>query len=408
MHCANSLPRLLTTLLFFLGALSSAGCVPGVAWLPDSNGFIYTSGEHFTKLVHYDVAKGQEHVLVEDTGAATLWPALSPDGQRIAVARLTVTKGLKTTKLQVILYSRAGKELDRSKVFDWMELEKPAPDDAVEKPTGMLPQLFWAPHGDKIIVHTSGVHTSGAEQGGYTAIYDVKADKLIHAGDAQLLTFGSTPVRPDGAGFLVMKNMHWPNWWVEKAGEVDPDPRFAFVDWQGEEKALKPPAFLLDADALKKERDANKLGGLLWPAYYESGWQGDVAQVSWNKDRLRYLTSKGEAVLEPIKAEKTKDGNLVMRQYQFPGGRTWLRVVVTKWDDQKPGDSGSARLEVLKAGQQEPQVIREEIMPCVLIPAPNGKRVAVWTTVKEKKGKEQSLIVVVDDQGKVTRIPLAP
>jgi hypothetical protein len=402
MHRANSVPRLLTALLFLLGALSSAGCVPGVAWLPDSSGFIYTSGEHFTKLVHYDVAKGQEHVLVEDTGAGTLWPALRPDGQQIAVAKLTLTKGLKTTKLQIILYSRAGKELNRSKVFDWMELEKPAPGDAVSN-SGLLPQLFWAPQGDKIIIHTSG-----ADQGGYTAIYDVKADQLIHAGDAQLLTFGSTPVRPDGAGFLVMKNMHWPSWWEKKPGEVDPDPRFAFVDWQGKEKALKPPAFLLDADALKKEKDANKIGGLLWPAYYESGWQGDVARVSWNVDRLRYLTGKGEAVLERIKAEKTKDGSLVMRHYPFPGGRTRVRVVVTKWDDQKPENSGPARLEVLKAGQQEPQDILEEITPCVLIPAPNGKWLAVWTSMKEKKPKDQPLIVVIDDQGTVTKIPVAP
>jgi hypothetical protein len=400
MYRANSLRRLLTALLFLLGALSSTGCVPGVAWLPDSSGFIYTSGEHFTRLVHYDVAKGQEHVLVEDTGAGTLWPALSPDGQRIAVAKLTLTQGQKPTKLQVILYSRAGKELNRSKVFDWMELEKPAPSQAVPN-AALLPQLFWAPQGDKIIVHTSG-----AEQGGYTAIYNVKADRLIHAGDAQLLTFGNTPVRPDGAGFLVMKNMHWPQWWEKKAGEVDPDPGFAFVDWQGKEKDLKPPPFLVDADALKKERDANKLGGLLWPAFYESGWQGDVAQVSWNVDRLRYLTSKGEAVLEGIKAEKTKDGALVMRQYQFPGGGTRLRVVVTKWDDQKPDSAGPARLELLKAGQQEPQVILEETTPCVLIPAPNGKRVAVWTSTKEKKGKERALVVVVDDQGKVTRIPV--
>jgi hypothetical protein len=399
MYRANSLRRrLLVALLFLLGTLSSSGCVPGVAWLPDSSGFIYTSGEHFTKLVHYDVAKGEQHVLVEDTGAGTLWPALSPDGQRIAVAKLTLTKGQKTTKLQVILYSRAGKELERSKVFDWVELEKPAPTEAE---TSMLPQLFWAPQGNKIIVHTSG-----ADQGGYTAIYDVKADRLIHAGEAQLLTFGSTPVRPDGAGFLVMKNMHWPNWWEKKAGEADPDPQFAFVDWQGKEKALKPPAFLLDADALKKEKDANKLGGLLWPAFYESGWQGDVAQVSWNVDRLRYLTSKGEAVLESIKAEKTKDGALVMRQYQFPGGGPRLRVVVTKWDDQKPENAGPARLEVLKAGQQEPQVILEDIMPCVLIPAPNGKRVAVWTSLKDKKGKDQPLVLVVDDQGKATRLPV--
>jgi hypothetical protein len=396
MDRANPLRRrLLAAILLLVAALSSTGCVPGVAWLPDSSGFIYTSGEHFTRLVHYDLAKGQHQVLVEDTGAGTLWPALSPDGQRIAVARLIPTKGQKQTQLQVILYSRAGKELSRSKVFDWIDLKEPAPSEAIPE-TYYLPQLFWAPRGDMVIVHSTGVDVAP-----YTAIYDVKANHLVHAGNAQLLTFGGTPVRPDGAGFLVMKNGRWPQWWKKEAGAVDSDPGFAFVDWEGQEKTLKPPALLLDAAALKKETDGNKLGALLWPAYYDSGWQGDVAQVSWNVDRMRYLTGKGEAVLESVKPEKTKDGALVMRQYQFPGGQARLRVALTKWDDQKAQSTGPARLEVLKAGQQEPQVVLEATRPGVLIPAPNGKLAAFWTMAKDKKAVEQPVVIVVSDQGEV-------
>jgi hypothetical protein len=230
----------------------------------------------------------------------------------------------------------------------------------------------------------------------------VKADRLIHAGTSQLLIFGGTPIRPDGAGFLVMKNSRWPKWWDEKPGAVDPDPGFAFVDWQGREKPLTPPAFMLDAAALKNEHDGAKLGALLWPAYFDSGWQGDVAQVSWNVDRMRYRTGKGEAVLERIQPEKTKDGGLIDRQYQFPGTQVRVRTVLPNWDDEKAQGKGPTRLEVLKPRGRAPQVVLEQMtMPGIFIPSPDGKRVAVWTTTKDKNQKEEAVVLVVDDRGEV-------
>jgi len=159
-----------------------------------------------------------------------------------------------------------------------------------------LAQLFWAPAGDKILMHTFG----------YTGLYDVKADRLIHAGKGMLLIFGGTPVRPDGAGFLVMKNAMT---WLDNSGKGKAtDPGFVFLDWDGKERPLQAPALLLDAKALEKEKDANKLAALLCPALYDSGWEKDVAQVSWNVDRLRYLTGKGEVAHEPHHAGKDGRG----------------------------------------------------------------------------------------------------
>ncbi len=382
-----------SSVLLFLGALASTGCIPGVAWLPDSSGFVYTSGEHFTRLALYDVTKKQDKVLVEDTGAGTLRPAVSPDGQRIAVARMIATRGQKRTQLQVVFYSLAGKELSRSTVFDWLELKNAYEGNPIEVAT--LPQLFWVPREDKLLIHCS---VGDSEP--YTAIYDVKTDRLLYARNAHLLVFADSPIRSDGAGFLVMKNGEWPSWWDKKPGEIDSDPRFAFVDFTGKERPSKAPPYMRDGDALKKEQDGNKLGALLWPAYFESRWNGDDAQIVWNVDRLNFLIAKGEAVLDKVQPVKTKDGGLVMRHYQFPKGPARLRLVLTKWDDKKPDKGDKPRLEILKTGQQEYQVLKEQTSLVLLFPSPNGKLLAVYGLPSEDEQSRPS-VTVLDDQGEV-------
>jgi hypothetical protein len=410
MHCGNS-PRLRPAAagLLLLVALASAGCIPGVGWLPDSSGFIYTAGEKRTRLVHYDLAQGKGNVLVEDTGAGTLWPAVSPDGKRIAVAKLALPEGQKRTTLQVILYSRAGKEPVRSEVFDWMELKDrafgpgPPPKPSIE--LYMLPQLFWAPRGDRILITTANTTA------GYTGIYEVERNRLLHAGEGILFTFGGTPIRPDGAGFLVMKSRGWPWWWNREDGKGDCDPGFAFVDWEGKERALKPPPLLGNADALKKEEDNNKMGALLWPTLYQSAWDGNVAQVSWNVDRMRYVTDKGKAVLDGIKPERTKDGLLIKQQLAFPGGKARVRVVVTKEPHPTLPNVARDRVEVIKEGQEKPTVILDKIdAGCVLIPSPKRMLVAIIAGVGEEKGgRGHDLVVVVNDKGEeVARVPLDP
>src|SRR4051794_40833832 len=61
-----------------------AGCIPGVGWLPDSSGFVYTGGNEKKQLLLFDVKKKTRTVLVNDVGGPT-WPAVSPDGKHIAV-----------------------------------------------------------------------------------------------------------------------------------------------------------------------------------------------------------------------------------------------------------------------------------------------------------------------------------
>jgi hypothetical protein len=128
-----------------------------------------------------------------------------------------------------------------------------------------------------------------------------------------------------------------------------------------------------------------------------------VARVSWNVDQLRYFTKKGEAVLDPIKPERTED-SLIMSQYRFPGGQAHLRVVIPLGKEGKPDEAKGARLEVLRAGMKNAEVIVKGDILCVPVPAPNGKLVAVrcFTKGKGKDDPGRENLVVVNDKGEVT------
>jgi hypothetical protein len=151
-----------------LAAMSMTGCVP-TTWLADSSGFIYVkpitvAGESSRQLLHYDLQKKTSRVIVEDVGKATMWPALSPDGKRIAVARLN--GGPKEAKaIQIVLYDFQGKELHISKAEPWSL----APKDGAILPIDLsVVMLFWSPKHDMLVV----------TDGNVSGIYDVKKDSL--------------------------------------------------------------------------------------------------------------------------------------------------------------------------------------------------------------------------------------
>ena len=57
-----------------------SGCYPGIAWLPDSSGFVYTSCQDDRyALEHYDLATGENRILVERRPAGSLWLAIRPE-----------------------------------------------------------------------------------------------------------------------------------------------------------------------------------------------------------------------------------------------------------------------------------------------------------------------------------------
>ena len=135
-----------------LTTIASPGCVPTVAWLPDSGGIIYTTtdwpglddGRWMPKelqgrLIHYDL-KTKSTRIIAKAETSTIQPALSPNGKQIAVAHLNLEKDKQRT-LQVVVYDLEGKEIQHSKLLDWGDIPKRDIEAGIQK----YSQLFWAP-----------------------------------------------------------------------------------------------------------------------------------------------------------------------------------------------------------------------------------------------------------------------
>lgn len=194
-----------------------AGCVPNVAWLPDSSGFIFTETVTGRKspamrLKQYDIQSKKSRVVLEDLGEAlTCFPAVSPDGKRVAVARV-LWKGNQSVA-QMVIYDLAGKEQQRSKEMNWSGLSKSG--DKKEWLT-----FVWWPSSDRLML--TAMHADIDPQ---TGIYDLKGDTLTTV--ANLYPFflvENAPTRPDGRGFLA----------VENGTEV-----MSFVTWDGQRRELR-------------------------------------------------------------------------------------------------------------------------------------------------------------------------
>src|SRR5260370_34624609 len=143
------------TLLWAVAVLlliGTTGCIPEFTWLPDSSGFVYIAGNDGQDLVHFELAKKTQRTIVSDRKLQTAWPAVSPDGKSVAVARLNRDKD-KGDTLQLLIYDLSGKSKKQSKAFPLPQAVKPG--NANEQ---ISTELFWGPPENKIVVSISTVH----------------------------------------------------------------------------------------------------------------------------------------------------------------------------------------------------------------------------------------------------------
>lgn len=339
--CRSALPPALLLLC--------AGCLPGVAWLPDSSGFYYADGKECKTLAHYDLKTKKSRAIVKDTDAITLWPGLSPDGKQLAVARWWQEKDRPST-LQVIVYDTAGKERKRSRVFPYI---KAPVDNARLGPCIVL----WGT-ADKVIVLTDEL-----------AIYDVAQDRLTRVPDAAPLTGGNSPARPDGKGFLA------------KVGSGD-KAELAFIDWDGKIEKIAGP--VADEESL--------------PWSYTVDWKKNLAVVSGRKGTLRVDTEKKKFTRQDGVAAKLLAGpGKVEGCFAFPGGRQVLCVF--RRDKAEPGEAGPDTIELqdLAAATRKVVLAGCNAVP-TFFPAPDRKKVVVRI---EEGPLKTPKILVIDDAGKV-------
>jgi hypothetical protein len=289
-------------------ALSGAGCVPNVAWLPDSSGFAYLGGATGRQLVLYDAAAGRPRVLVADTGANTEWPAVSPDGRRVAVARLfdyqgnlaRSSSGSTFSTLQVVVYGLDGREVHTSRPVPWQ------PRASCYTPH-VQPMLFWSPAGDKLVIYGDLV----------TGVYDLASGGLVRLDDTIPWVFEATPVLPDGRGFLA--------WRIGLGGQEEAlGPRV--VTWYGQVTRLTWPPPPHDPQRPGPSESAWAMIPFS-PFQLSSRWEGDWASASWSGARLEVDPGKGLVSGGAFEPERAEDGKVVQHCFPFPGGGALVRLV---------------------------------------------------------------------------------
>jgi hypothetical protein len=309
-------------ILVALGILTQAGCVPTV-WLPDSSGFVYVKPVKGGHLVHFDIKSKKERVIVENIGRKT-WPAISPDGKRIAVAGGFRHGPKLGTTLQFVIYDFQGKTVHRSKEFDWTK------EEVYERT-----MLFWSPKGDMLVV-----------TGGPTAIYNLEADTL-KAVQGYPVILGGTPIRPDGSGFLV--------------ADLDSN-SVGFVDWTGKRQAI--------AGHFE----------FIWAMHAQSWWEGNVAVGGFKNAKKTYSvdTVKHKIEFPDSLAESFKHGKSPTPRYDFPGD---LSVVLTLGEPAGgfigPGPRPCKVAIVNNKTNKEETILEKGPESCLFLPSPDGNYVTV-------------------------------
>jgi hypothetical protein len=226
---------------------------------------------------------------------------------------------------------------------------------------------------------------------GTTGIYDRCTDGMVKWHDLVPLVIETTPIRPDGKGFLAAR--------LHKDGEFG----VVFIEWDGQEYPLdlKPGAL---TDGVRELVSAM----ILLPYFYRSWWEGDVAVVSYSTTLVHLDTATGKGTIHFVDwTEATFEGQVIQQQYTFPGGTTGVRVLETvhpipdPFNPLVPEEQATYRAYVFKSpGGKESRLIGETNSSFLLLPAPNRKLVAVrgvfhWPGTKP----DQDTIAIVNENG---------
>lgn len=378
--------QLARTVLVMLGcSLFLVGCEDpdGVAWLPDSSGFVFSSGGDGAgggDLRYFDVATKTRRILVGKTGALILRPAVSPDGKLLVIGLL---KGHvhKPAELQLVFYDRQGNVSKKSSSFLWrpsmaQEHRKKLSPEEVKQIIAMrnapIPTwLQWEAGSQKIIVADS---LGGQIPDKLVAVYDPHTDQLLRLGmgDPRRGT-----IRPDGKGMLLTHLFN----------------PVCFVKWDGALQifAINPA----DVEAFKKVNDEPSEDLM---AQKELRWERSTFVFSFSKGSFRFNTDTGVATFDSApRIDQNVDGIRVFFEHSFPDTKQRLRLLQYYEDDFDEHDGTKrrqhfVRVEMFDSGTSKRQTIVPKTTRLTTDIAPNGKLIAL---------RGDGRIRIVNSQGEI-------
>jgi dipeptidyl aminopeptidase/acylaminoacyl peptidase len=374
--------RWLVLIVVGIGLLTGSGCVP-VTWLSDSSGFVYAK-RHKAKnedeppaiqLVHFDLKQNAARVVVDRVVSNTNWPAVSPDGKRLAVARF-VPGAKESWTVRMVLFDSDGKQIHESKPFAW-------PDGCVDNKEDRganVSLLFWSPKGDKVVVTTMLA----------TGCYDVMKDSMAWIIEQSApLIHGGTPIRPDGKGCLLL---------IEGADKM----RAALVHWDGSERVLDIAPLL--AALPNKGGEGDIVGVPPLPLQLPSWWEGNAAVVGSKQGKASMRYDTGKKTISIVAAEKK--GNLLERVakenmgvYDL-GNSISIRLIPDA--EQKPGASESdGYCRVVSVDRQtgkEHTLLAKEAPRFFAVPSPDRRYLALHFFASDTLPNR---IVVIGEKGDI-------
>jgi hypothetical protein len=374
------------------------GCVhewPGITWLPDSSGLVFVAdlemkenqtGSEAATLHLFDLASGTDRVLLADTGTATFRPAVSPDGQSIALAKVDAYPH-KPATLTIILLDRQGKERKRTAAFPVAPTPPVAPLSKNGKPVTKKSELgpawlAWDKNSNKLIVF-------GMAFG--TASYDPATDQLRLFGGNPPVRMGQGAVPPDRKGVLLLD-----------ASDKTPDNAviLSLVEWDG----TRHPILIHPVPADPEDREKQYLEPLLYLSYFPFSWEGGTALAVGRKGTLRIDTAAGQATFKPRSAAEDPmvDGKPLFLTHTFPDTKQQLRFlgILAEYTDEQGNKQRGEFLEVelfdSARGARKTVLPRIPVLSHIDV-APSGKLVALRGGGKQRNDH----IWVVDSHGEL-------
>lgn len=345
--------------LVALAVLGLPACVP-TTWLRDSSGFVYINpvkgkkhGDRPTaQLVHFDINKKESRVVVADLGVDGGWPAVSPDGKQIAVARIEGQPHEART-VQIAIYDFDGKKVKESEASPWTaKPEEKKSATASDK----VPLVFWSPRNDMLVV--SDFETSG--------FFNLHTDALKVFTRAIPVIHGGTPIPPDGRGCLMALGNK------EKGKPTS----MVFMEWDGTKHVIDTQP--LEPLEPKHGKDVVTKGpvdiAMIIPIAWQSWWDANTAFAGLKGDKVIYdidtlqKTSVVSAALRELVAANKKLGDGEQRD-DFAGD---VSVKVTHSADNKVN-----KVVVVNYQSRKEHVLVENVHNQVFgVMAPDGKNLA--------------------------------